>query len=163
MDTPQYGTPLRERTAYASLFQKIEAQLQSNASQKLTVEHVGGTSLDQPAGKGDVDVYVLYTDAIPLPNLIDHVATLFGQPAKVTQNRARFNLVFDGIEAEIQLVNAETMQASIALRDYLNKYPEERTRYAEHIAEMRQAFLKEMSEFKAGYAKRALEDQILGD
>jgi GrpB-like predicted nucleotidyltransferase (UPF0157 family) len=150
-----YGSILKSSATYKKFFNSIKSKI-IKASKYSVVEHVGGTSLKTPTGKGDVDIYVGYKNQTHKKELQTILTTLFGKPAKVTLDRARYNLYMDGVEIEIQLASGASLQRAVALRDYLNGNSVAAKQYASSIMKLRQQFLKDMFKVKSTFTEKAL-------
>ena len=68
----------------------------------------------------------------------------------------RYNLVVEGIDVEVQLIDQASTDTAIALKEYLSNNPEEANKYAETIAKMRTAYLDKLFKFKSQVSKRAV-------
>jgi hypothetical protein len=82
---------LKSRSFYKRIFRQVENSIKKAYDSDLVIEHVGGTSLTKPGGKGDVDMYVGYRSKAEMVRLKKVLVQLFGKPARVTPTRIRFN------------------------------------------------------------------------
>jgi GrpB-like predicted nucleotidyltransferase (UPF0157 family) len=155
MKENRLGNPLKSKRIYAAIYKNIAYEIRTGAHEDLRIEHVGGTSLKTPSGKGDVDIYVVYNNKKHMRALQKVITQLYGKPAKIHTERIRFNLYRDGVEVEIQVASAEETNIAVALRDYLKSNSSEAEAYTEGITKLRQAFLKKMFTFKKRFAQKA--------
>ncbi len=151
-----YGTRLRSKSTYRRIYRTIKDEINRVGVGNFSIEHVGGTSLNTPSGKGDIDIYLSYRSKKEQNKLKAVLNIIFGKPAKVTPTRIRYNAFIDGIEVELQLIDKKSSDTAVALRDYLNAHPIEAKRYAQEVARMRKVFLTEMFEFKQTFALQAI-------
>ncbi len=151
-----YGNKLLPKEIYARIHTVVEIKIRKVAGKDATIEHIGGTSLKKPAGKGDIDIYVAYQSKQDLKRLEPLLTKALGKPGKITKDRIRYGLVVEGIDVEVQLISQQATNAAMALRDYLNSNPKEAKAYADYIAIMRKDYLAQMFEFKRGFTEKAL-------
>lgn len=156
MKNQSYGVTLQTEKMYHSLFLAILRKIRSKVSMTVPIEHVGGTSLKKPSGKGDIDVSIGYKNQAERKRIEGQLVSIFGKPAKRRSDRTRFNYFLQGVEIEIQLSDMMRLNTAVALREYLNTYPSEAKRYAQGIAELRKKFLGRMYVLKSSFSKRAL-------
>jgi GrpB-like predicted nucleotidyltransferase (UPF0157 family) len=133
----------------------VLAQIRAATSKPLRVEHVGGTSLPRPVGKGDLDIYVGCASASVLRLTARQLISVFGVPANRTERRIRFNFFIDGIEVEIQVVDLAAVTDAVAFREYLRKHPKEARQYGEECTAVRRAFLASLMAIKLRYMAAA--------
>jgi GrpB-like predicted nucleotidyltransferase (UPF0157 family) len=153
-----YGAPLKSTATYKKIFAIVKAKI-TKARKGVIVEHVGGTSLKKPLGKGDVDVYVSFANKANQKELQKVLTKLFGKPGKITPNRVRYSLYVDGVEVEIQLTTPEQLKAAVALRNYLDAHPLVAKQYADSILKLRTQFLAKQFKLKADFVQKALNAQ----
>jgi GrpB-like predicted nucleotidyltransferase (UPF0157 family) len=152
--TSKYYT-LKPKRTYKAIFNFVSDQIRKTVRPDLRIEHVGGTALKSPMGKGDVDIYVVYDDKKDMKNLQKILTNLFGKPVKIHEKRIRFNFYKDGVEVELQLASKEETDIAAGLRDYLVKYPRQAEIYAHGVAKIRENFRESMSDFKKKFAQKA--------
>lgn len=160
MKKQAYGVTLQTRKQYRSIFLLILKKIRSKVSAMVPIEHVGGTSLQQPSGKGDLDVYIGYKSTTERKIIERQLEGIFGKPAKRTIDRTRFNFFLDGIEIEMQLSDMSRLRAAVALRDYLNNSPSEAKKYAQTVAGLRKNFLAKMFTVKSTFTKKAIRKRV---
>ncbi|MBI4415211.1 MAG: GrpB family protein [Candidatus Kerfeldbacteria bacterium] len=158
MNTDTYGTKLLPSTKYRQMFLVMYHTIRRVVGPAVRIEHVGGTSLKKPSGKGDIDIYVEYTSSAERRRIENRLQTLFGKPAKRTKGRTRFSDFFRGVEVELQLSDTLAIDTAAALRNYLNDYPGEAKKYARQVARMRKSYLARMYKLKSSYAKKAVKE-----
>lgn len=157
-----YGVTLKSRTVYTRIFGGIKKQIKDATFSDIKIEHVGGTSLRVPAGKGDIDIYLAYNDEREKKSLQSILKKLFGKPAKITDPRIRFNFFVDGVEVELQLIDKKSLEAAVTLRNYLNANRLEAKRYAKSIAELRKDSREKMFKIKADFTRKAMNQPSVG-
>src|SRR5262249_22036404 len=138
------------------IFNDLRAKIQKATQKDAIIEHVGGTSLKKPSGKGDIDIYIAYTNKNSRKEMESVLTKLIGKPGKITTNRTRYNIIIDGIAVEIQLTNESSLGAAVALRNYLNKHSNEAKSYAKSAAKMRKDFLDKMFKLKSSFTQKAV-------
>ena len=87
MKKQAYGVTLQTRKQYRSIFVLILKKIRSKVGDMVPIEHVGGTSLQQPSGKGDLDVYIGYKGTAERKIIERQLESIFGKPAKRTIDR----------------------------------------------------------------------------
>lgn len=152
----KYGTDLKPKATYIKIFKQIKDKISEAGLKDILIEHVGGTALKTPSGKGDIDIYIAYINKKDKKEISAILNKIIGKPGKITPERVRYNLVIEGIDVEIQLTNQKSLDTAVALRDYLNKYPKEAKKYAQTVAKMRKEFLENMFKLKEDFAQKAI-------
>lgn len=146
---------LKSRRFYKRIFQQVEDSIKKASGSNVVIEHVGGTSIAIPAGKGDVDIYVGYRTKAEMNRLKKVLFRLFGKPARATPTRIRFNDYVEGTQIEVQLIDMESVRKSVNLREYFNEHPKEAEMYATRVNKVRQDSLKRMWQLKESYKLKA--------
>ena len=158
MKKDSYGVTLKTVRQYREMFKKIKKRRINILGEDVLIEHVGGTSLISPTGKGDIDVYVAYHTHKERVALERRLQGELGTYAKKTPIRTRFNYFFQGVEVEIQLSNLESLRQAVALRQYLNTHSAEAKKYASTIVKIRKSALGKMYKVKSAFSKKALKE-----
>ncbi len=152
----KYGTKLKSKNVYAKIFNQIKKQIRTGSFENIRIEHVGGTALTTPSGKGDIDIYIAFQNKKEQKKLFSFLNKIFGKPGKVTENRIRYNKIIEGIEVEIQLTDTKSMEVAVALRDYLNTHSQEARRCAKAVTELWKDFLEKMFQVKKSFSEKAI-------